>query len=85
MQKAGVAEGIIMKIGGWRARSVFERYAIVSQSGTGEAIRRVEPATGIFSCTVRKTKSNLEHVPRIDNAFNRRGLRLVPGGGIEPP
>jgi integrase len=25
LRRAGVAEGIIMKIGGWRTRSVFER------------------------------------------------------------
>jgi len=30
LRRAGVAEGIIMKIGGWRTRSVFERYAIVA-------------------------------------------------------
>jgi len=34
LRRAGVAEGIIMKIGGWRTRSVFERYAIVSRSDT---------------------------------------------------
>jgi len=48
LRRAGVAEGIIMKIGGWRTRSVFERYAIVSRSdeprdsqvaGIGEASR----------------------------------------------
>jgi hypothetical protein len=29
---AGVADWVIMKIGGWRTRSVFERYAIVTLS-----------------------------------------------------
>lgn len=27
-----LTEGVIMKIGGWRTRSVFERYAIVSRT-----------------------------------------------------
>jgi hypothetical protein len=32
LRRAGIAEGIIMKIGGWCTRSVFERYATVSQT-----------------------------------------------------
>lgn len=42
LRRAGVAEGIIMKIGGWRTRSVFERYAIVSRSDMNDAIKLQE-------------------------------------------
>lgn len=42
LRRAGVAEGVIMKIGGWRTRSVFERYAIVSQGDISDAIRKLE-------------------------------------------
>jgi hypothetical protein len=35
-----------MKIGGWRIRSVIERYAIVSQIDIAEAIGRLEPRDG---------------------------------------
>jgi integrase len=42
LRRAGVAEGVIMKIGGWRTRSVFERYAIVSQTDIAEAMRKLE-------------------------------------------
>ena len=42
LRRAGVAEGIIMKIGGWRTRSVFERYAIVSRSDMNDAILKLE-------------------------------------------
>ena len=42
LRRAGVAEGIIMKIGGWRTRSVFERYAIVSRSDMNEAIVKLQ-------------------------------------------
>jgi len=31
-----------MKIGGWRTRSVFERYAIVCQTDISEAMRKLE-------------------------------------------
>jgi len=46
LRRAGVAEGVIMKIGGWRTRSVFERYAIVSQSDIADAIGRLEIRDG---------------------------------------
>jgi integrase len=46
LRKAGVAEGVIMKIGGWRTRSVFERYAIVSQADIIEALGRLELRDG---------------------------------------
>jgi len=40
-QEHEVAEGIIMKIGGWRTRSALERYAIVSRSDRNDAILKV--------------------------------------------
>ncbi len=42
LRRAGVAEGVIMKIGGWKTRSVFERYAIVSQSDICDAMVKLE-------------------------------------------
>ncbi|MGA3211614.1 MAG: site-specific integrase [Terriglobales bacterium] len=42
LRRAGIAEGVIMKIGGWRTRSVFERYAIVAQSDIQDAIRKLQ-------------------------------------------
>lgn len=48
LRRAGVAEGVIMKIGGWKTRSVFERYAIVAQSDIRDAMAKLETqeATG---------------------------------------
>ena len=40
--RAAAAGVVIMKIGGWRTRSVFERYAIVSQSDISDAIQKLE-------------------------------------------
>ncbi len=35
-------ETVIMKTGGWRTRSVFERYAIVSRGDIVDAMRKFE-------------------------------------------
>jgi integrase len=42
LRRAGIAETVIMKIGGWRTRSVFERYAIVSRSDIADAMRKLQ-------------------------------------------
>jgi integrase len=42
VRRAGVAEGAIQKIGGWRTRSVFERYAIVTQTDVADAMSKLE-------------------------------------------
>ena len=63
LRKAGVAEGVIMKIGGWRSRSVFEGYAIVSQSDIAEAIGRLEIATGIVTGIVSRKRSPPRNPP----------------------
>lgn len=44
LRRAGIAETVIMKIGGWRTRSVFERYAIVSRNDLADAMRKLEIA-----------------------------------------
>jgi len=42
MRRLGIAEGTIMKIGGWKTRSVFDRYNIVDQSDLADAARRMD-------------------------------------------
>ena len=42
MRRAGVAEGVIQKIGGWKTRSVFERYAIVTHSDIADAMLKLQ-------------------------------------------
>jgi hypothetical protein len=42
MRRYGVDEGVIMQIGGWKTRSVFQRYNIVSEADIIEASREIE-------------------------------------------
>jgi integrase len=44
LRRAGVTEGIIMSIGGWKTRSVFERYNITDQRDRLEALKKLEEA-----------------------------------------
>jgi integrase len=53
LRRAGVAEGVIMKIGGWRTRSVFERYAIVAQSDIMDAMLKLEAHASATPATVQ--------------------------------
>jgi integrase len=43
-RRAGVAEGVIMRVGGWKTPSVFERYNIVDQRDIREALHKLEQA-----------------------------------------
>jgi hypothetical protein len=42
LRRARISETVIMKIGGWRTRSVFERYALVSRGDIVDAIRKLQ-------------------------------------------
>lgn len=44
LRRAGIAEGVIMNIGGWKTRSVFERYAIVSRTDIVDAMQKHQQA-----------------------------------------
>jgi integrase len=50
-RRLGVGETVIMRIGGWKTRSVFERYNIVTQTDVLDAVMKLEkseqkPAVG---------------------------------------
>jgi hypothetical protein len=43
-RNSGVSENLITKMGGWRTRAMFDRYAIVGEDDLDEAIRRARRA-----------------------------------------
>jgi integrase len=42
MVRYGVDESVVMRIGGWKTRAVFERYNIVSEADITEVARKIE-------------------------------------------
>jgi integrase len=42
LRRAGVAESVVMNIGGWKTRKMFDRYAIVSDADNMAAVEKLE-------------------------------------------
>ena len=72
LRNAGVPEGVIMQIGGWRTRSVFDRYSIVVQSDIRDAIGKLE-------------KQRLENLKGNYSLVNSRKSQLSHNSGISDP
>lgn len=48
-RNAGVPDGVVMRMGGWRTRSMFDRYAIVSNTELEAAAQRIAEARATIS------------------------------------
>lgn len=42
MRRAGLSEKVIMQLGGWKTRGVFDRYNIIDRRDIGNAIRQLK-------------------------------------------
>jgi hypothetical protein len=67
---SGVAEGVIMKMGGWKTRSVFDRYAIVAESDMVDAIERVEALRAQIGHNQPETAQQEVHKQRTKDGRN---------------
>ena len=86
MRRLGIAEGTIMKIGGWKTRSVFDHYNIVDQSDLADAARRLDEREKQLQARIVGVEQVAESVSDVQNEFGhnlgiirRKRARVING------
>jgi hypothetical protein len=68
LRSAGVAEGAIMHIGGWKTLAVFERYAIVNNKDRCDAVLKLANQRKFNELQRAENRSNTAHAERSQSA-----------------
>ena len=63
LRRAGVAEGVIMEIAGWKTNSIFRRYAIVDGRDKRSAMAALESAEAARNESTKHNSSTVEAKP----------------------
>ena len=77
---AGVSEGVIMQIGGWRTRSVFERYNIKNQADSVDVLQRLERNKARRLEQIELERRHEEQIPTFEFGTNTVPIGLGVGG-----
>lgn len=59
LSRAGLPEAVIMKLCGWRTRSVFDRYRIVAERDLAEALASLAHVSGPSTRRIARFKRTL--------------------------
>jgi integrase-like protein len=87
LRRAGVAETVIMKIGGWKTNDMFRRYAIVCDSDLADAMSKLETSQQNAKMEQRKQDAQFSpsghHLGIIGTeTHDTRGASSVPSGDV---
>jgi integrase len=80
LRRAGISETVIMKIGGWRTRSVFERYAIVSRNDIADAMLKLQQSEKEI-----RISHEISHVSVTKPADAKSNQRPIPATSLNAP
>jgi hypothetical protein len=80
---AGVSEGVIMEIGGWKTRSVFERYNIKNRTDSVDAIEKLERSRALNLEKIEAERKHEERHPTLE--FGTNTVPIGPETGESSP